>query len=225
MSSFAKGGRGKKAPYESQMYRVPVPIKPVVKKLAPGYRLLVEGALDPQRKQLLSKVEDAIATSTHPSDKLDIKNSPSNKLDIKNEGDDSEDEDEEELESTEDLEQVIREQASSLQELIVDNRMLEREKLALQTEREQLVKENNRLTALNGDLRLQVANCKEQLVKVPPTPPPRTIIHSEAIALLQSAITPKTKGGSYAANNATGLKKLVEQALALLEEPNEEEVV
>ncbi len=38
----------------------------------------------------------------------------------------------------------------------------------------------------------------------------------EAIALLQNAITPKSKGGSYAANNATGIKRLVEQALALL---------
>ncbi len=40
----------------------------------------------------------------------------------------------------------------------------------------------------------------------------------EAIALLQSAITPKSKGGSYAANNATGIKRLVEQAVALLQE-------
>ncbi len=39
---------------------------------------------------------------------------------------------------------------------------------------------------------------------------------AKAIALLQNAITPRAKGGSYAANNATGLKKLVEQALALL---------
>ena len=38
----------------------------------------------------------------------------------------------------------------------------------------------------------------------------------EALTLLQSAITPKSKGGSYAANNATGIKRLVEQALALL---------
>jgi hypothetical protein len=38
----------------------------------------------------------------------------------------------------------------------------------------------------------------------------------EALALLQNAITPKSKGGSYAANNATGIKRLVEQALALL---------
>ena len=226
MNSFAKGGRGKKAPYESQMYRIPLPIKPVVKKLASGYRLLVEGALDPQGRQLLKQVEDAmlkavreatIAASTYPSDKLDINNSPSDKLDIKNEGDDSEDEDEEELESTEDLEQVICEQASKLQELIVDNRMLEQDKLALQIEREQLVSQNNQLQAINSDLSLEVINCKDQLVLAPPLPPSLTIVHPEAIALLQSAITPKSQGGSYAANNATGLKKLVEQALSLLE--------
>ncbi len=39
---------------------------------------------------------------------------------------------------------------------------------------------------------------------------------AQALALLQDAITPKSKGGSYAANNATGIKRLVEQALALL---------
>jgi hypothetical protein len=40
---------------------------------------------------------------------------------------------------------------------------------------------------------------------------------AKAITLLQNAITPKSKGGNYAANNATGIKRLVEQALALLE--------
>lgn len=39
---------------------------------------------------------------------------------------------------------------------------------------------------------------------------------AQAITLLQNAITPRAKGGSYAANNATGIKRLVEQALALL---------
>ena len=33
---------------------------------------------------------------------------------------------------------------------------------------------------------------------------------AKAITLLQNAITPKSKGGSYAANNATGIKRLVE---------------
>ena len=41
---------------------------------------------------------------------------------------------------------------------------------------------------------------------------------AQAIALLQNAITPKSKGGSYAANNATGIKRLVEQAGAMLQD-------
>lgn len=44
------------------------------------------------------------------------------------------------------------------------------------------------------------------------------LVQQVAIALLQNAITPKSKGGSYAANNATGIKRLVEQALALLQD-------
>ena len=39
---------------------------------------------------------------------------------------------------------------------------------------------------------------------------------AKAITLLQNAITPRAKGGSYAANNATGIKRLVDLALALL---------
>lgn len=41
-------------------------------------------------------------------------------------------------------------------------------------------------------------------------------VQHKAIALLKEAITPKAKGGSYAANNATGMRRLVEQALAVL---------
>jgi hypothetical protein len=37
-----------------------------------------------------------------------------------------------------------------------------------------------------------------------------------ALALLRQAVTSKAKGGSYAGNNATAIKRLVEQALALL---------
>ncbi len=40
---------------------------------------------------------------------------------------------------------------------------------------------------------------------------------AKAIGLLLEAITPKSKGGSYAANNATGIKRLVELALAQLQ--------
>ncbi len=203
MSDFAKGGRGKKAPYESQMYRIPTPIRRVVERLGEAYRLSVEGSLDPQGRQLLKKMESAIASSTSLSSILDIKNSITAKPDIKNDLDDSEDEDEEELEEAEDLEQTIRDQAKKLQELIVDNRMLEREKQALD-------QELNQLHSRVGDLTLELANCQEQ-VKA------RTIVYLDAaLALLQSGVTPKSKGGSYAGNNATGLKKLVEEAIALL---------
>lgn len=41
-------------------------------------------------------------------------------------------------------------------------------------------------------------------------------VQHKAIALLKEAITPKAKAGSYAANNATGMRRLVEQALAVL---------
>ena len=39
---------------------------------------------------------------------------------------------------------------------------------------------------------------------------------AQALALLQNAITPRQRGGSYAANNATGIKRLVDQAIVLL---------
>ncbi len=41
----------------------------------------------------------------------------------------------------------------------------------------------------------------------------------EAIALLTHAITPEKQGGIYRANNATGLKQLVTQALSLIQTP------
>lgn len=62
---------------------------------------------------------------------------------------------------------------------------------------------------LAGDRLQEIERLRTESQNRPATDP-------EAIALLQNAITPKSKGGSYAANNATGLKKLVEQALALL---------
>ncbi len=42
------------------------------------------------------------------------------------------------------------------------------------------------------------------------------IASRETIELLEQAITPKSKGGNYSANNATGLKSAVEQALKQL---------
>ena len=38
MTDFTKGGRGKKAPYETVHYRVPKPLKSTVQKLSNTYR-------------------------------------------------------------------------------------------------------------------------------------------------------------------------------------------
>ena len=40
MSDFTKGGRGKKAPYETVHYRIPKPLKSTVQKLSNTYRNL-----------------------------------------------------------------------------------------------------------------------------------------------------------------------------------------
>lgn len=44
MTRYFKGGRGKKAPYETTMIRIPLPLKPLVLKLAEEYRLQAEVA-------------------------------------------------------------------------------------------------------------------------------------------------------------------------------------
>jgi len=61
------------------------------------------------------------------------------------------------------------------------------------------------------------ANLKEQL-ELLASERSNQADHERARALLQRAVTPRANGGIYAANNATGLKKLVELALALLRE-------
>ena len=67
-------------------------------------------------------------------------------------------------------------------------------------------------------LQLEDARLREQVEELQTQQ--HQLVDPEAIALLQSAIRPRAKGGSYAANNATGLKKLVEQALSLLVSAN-----
>lgn len=66
MNNF-RGGRGKKAPYESVMYRIPLPIKPVVEALANSYRLLVDNVSETNSENLLKRVTDTIIESSYPS--------------------------------------------------------------------------------------------------------------------------------------------------------------
>lgn len=62
MADF-RGGRGKRAPYQTVMYRIPAPIKPVVEMMGHAYRLLADGVADPNGEQLIKRVEDAIAAT------------------------------------------------------------------------------------------------------------------------------------------------------------------
>lgn len=61
MSSYARGGRGKKAPYETIHYRIPQPIKSTVEILAEHYRELALSESNAESEQLLKRIQDAIA--------------------------------------------------------------------------------------------------------------------------------------------------------------------
>lgn len=62
MADF-KGGRGKKAGYETQMYRIPTPLRPVVEAMGLQFRLLWDGLSDPQGEKLISRIQAAIPDS------------------------------------------------------------------------------------------------------------------------------------------------------------------
>lgn len=108
-------------------------------------------------------------------------------------------------------------------------KLLDKAAEKLKVECETLEQEVNQLHSANGELHLKVAELEEQLklvnklvendipVAFKPVDRLTSKIKLEAIILLQNAIVPKTKGGSYDASNATGLKKTVKQVLKLLE--------
>lgn len=61
MSSNIKGGRGKKAPYETAMCRVPQPIKSIVDELTANYRELLEDYDSPEDPELINALKNSIA--------------------------------------------------------------------------------------------------------------------------------------------------------------------
>jgi hypothetical protein len=61
MTDYSKGGRGKKAPYETVHYRIPQPIKPTVEMLAERYRKLVTTESSVKAEELLKRVHDSVA--------------------------------------------------------------------------------------------------------------------------------------------------------------------
>lgn len=60
MSDPTKGGRGKTAPYKTEMYRIPTDLKPIIMNLGMQFKRLYGGLSDPTGKKLISRIEAAI---------------------------------------------------------------------------------------------------------------------------------------------------------------------
>lgn len=130
LTNPGRGGRGKIAPYQTIHYRIPKPIKPTTERLAAAYRFLVGTNFEEGVQVLLQQVDEAIA-SLHPSNKHGTDSDRSDKVGTiycAASGDESKDEDK----------QAIHDLERKIQELIVDNKELQREKQALQTHCHQL---------------------------------------------------------------------------------------
>lgn len=63
MNNPGVGGRGKKATYDSVHYRIPEPIKPVVKRFAAAYRILVGSGIQENCDRLLQNVDSALVNT------------------------------------------------------------------------------------------------------------------------------------------------------------------
>ncbi|MFB2981314.1 hypothetical protein [Microseira sp. BLCC-F43] len=69
---LAKGGRGKKAPYKTEMYRIPSPIKETVQQLAAAFKRVCgneSSLITPS--QLLKQVQSTIARAAYPQRDLE----------------------------------------------------------------------------------------------------------------------------------------------------------
>lgn len=61
MLNTFKGGRGKKAPYPTEMRRIPSPIKGIVDRLSSEYKHLVLEYYQPEDERLLQRVSEVLA--------------------------------------------------------------------------------------------------------------------------------------------------------------------
>lgn len=73
MSDYSKGGRGRKAPYQTVHYRIPEPIKPTVELLADRYRQLSNADLIDEANELLEEVQSTIIKNQAVSAKAGTK--------------------------------------------------------------------------------------------------------------------------------------------------------
>ncbi len=163
MADFLKGGRGKRAPYQTVMYRIPAPIKPVVEILGHTYRLLVD-KVDPTGESLIKRVENAIAATTGYEQPQIQKLQADEK---NNDSDDESDNKDDDLDIDDDSEpsddDVIKTQVKMIQSTLLDIKLCQSELAEVKQERSQLDKELNELHARNGDLNLEIAKLQEKL--------------------------------------------------------------
>ncbi len=83
MADPGRGGKGRKAPYDSTLVRVPLPLKPLVVALIYAWRNRLGGSIDPKGESLVTQVERALATADSdniPVDKLNLAADTVNKL-------------------------------------------------------------------------------------------------------------------------------------------------
>lgn len=184
-----KGGRGKRAPYETVMYRIPAPIKPVVELIGHTYRLLVDGVADPKGEQLIRRVEDAVyATGYQPQPQSNPEdfdpdiNDPSEPTDV----------------------EVIKTQVKMIESLTTEVKVLERELTEAQERRSQQELEINQLRLQLEQFKALEKNATEQLCEC----------HSDAFKaadILKAALKLKSNAGG-------AIKREIEKALPLIDD-------
>jgi len=82
------GGKGRKAPYNSTLVRVPLPLKPLIVSLIFTWRNCLGGIIDPNGSELVRQVESAIATASPEHiavNELELADKVVNKLDQQSE--------------------------------------------------------------------------------------------------------------------------------------------
>jgi len=88
MADPGKGGKGKKAPYDSTLVRVPLPLKPLVKSLIFAWRNQLGSILDTNGDSLRNQVESAITAASPENiavNELKLADKAVNKLDQQSE--------------------------------------------------------------------------------------------------------------------------------------------
>lgn len=161
MADF-KGGRGKRAPYETVMYRIPAPIKPTVEMFGHAYRVLVDGVVDPNGEDLIKRVKDAIVATEYKPQFVSAE-----KLHSEEEGNDSDEDFDPDIDDDSEPTdaEAIKTQVKNLQSLMTEVRCLNRELAEVEEARSLLDRELNQLHATNNDLNLEIAKLQERLAE------------------------------------------------------------